>query len=79
MLHGGPMNEPTTLPRARGVMRGVNDLIRESLENGGHTTPVAFFCECDDQDCYRSVWLTPTDYADACTDPRWRALSDEHA
>jgi hypothetical protein len=27
-------------------MRGINDVIWESLDHGGHTDRVAFFCEC---------------------------------
>ena len=43
-------------------MRGVNDLIWESLDHGGHTDLVAFFCECGQEGCYRPVWLTLVEY-----------------
>ena len=59
-------------------MRGVNDLIWKSLDNGGHTHPVAFFCECGHEGCYRPVWLTPVEYEQSRRRPDWAALAAGH-
>ena len=60
------------------TMRRVNELISNSLVNGGRDEPVAFFCECDDPDCYRPVWLAPAVYQSARSDPQWVALAEGH-
>jgi hypothetical protein len=61
------------------VIRGVNELICESLANGGRAEPVAFFCECSDPGCYQPVWLTPAQFMLARNDPEWAALTDGHS
>lgn len=66
------------VPRTSDVMRRVNELICESLVNGGRAEPVAFFCECADPGCYRAVWLTPAEYEEAKTDRGWAALAYGH-
>ena len=69
---------PTSLNRSPDVMRRVNELICQSLANGGREDPVAFFCECEDPGCYRPVWLTPAEYEEARTDSGWAALAYGH-
>lgn len=59
-------------------MRRINDLVWESLDNGGRPEPIAFFCECGDDGCYRSVWLTAAEYEARRADPRWNALAPQH-
>lgn len=56
-------------------MRRVNDLIWESLDHGGRTDPVAFFCECAQEGCYRPVWLTPVEYEQSRRRPGWAAVA----
>jgi hypothetical protein len=60
------------------TMRRVNDLIWESLDHGGHTEPVAFFCECAQEGCYRPVWLTPVEYEQCRRHSNWLAVSPGH-
>jgi hypothetical protein len=50
--------EPTAPQSAH--KRRVNDLIYDSLHEAAQ--PIAFFCECDSQQCFQPVWLTPSDY-----------------
>ena len=59
-------------------MRRVNDLIWESLDQGGRADPVAFFCECAQEGCYRPVWLTPVEYDQSRRRPDWLALAPGH-
>jgi hypothetical protein len=40
--------------------------------------PVAFFCECDRDDCYQAAWLTCAEYERNLEQPGWRALGDIH-
>jgi hypothetical protein len=65
-------------PRTPDMLRRVNELISESLVNGGRAEPVAFFCECVDPSCYRTVWLTPAAFEEEERDPEWRAVASEH-
>jgi hypothetical protein len=60
------------------TMRRVNDLIWESLDHGGHADPVAFFCECAQEGCYRPVWLTPVEYEQCRRHSNWLAVSPGH-
>ena len=59
-------------------MRRVNDLIWESLDHGGRTDPVPFFCECSQEGCYRPVWLTPFEYEQSRLQPDWLAVAAGH-
>lgn len=68
----------TTVPRMPDVMRRVNDLICESLDDGAQAEPVAFFCECSDDACYRPVWLAPDAYRRSRREPYWTALAAGH-
>lgn len=70
------MTAPTLLRPT--TIRGVNDLIWESLDHGGHTDPVAFFCECAQEGCYRPVWLTLVEYEENRRRPGWVALAVSH-
>ena len=72
------MTAPTLL-RLPTTMRRVNDLIWESLAHGGHDDPVAFFCECGRDGCYRPVWLTPEEYDARRRRSDWLAVSAAHA
>jgi hypothetical protein len=66
------------LLRMPATMRRVNDLIWESLELGGRADPVAFFCECEQEGCYRPVWLTPVEYGESRHHPGWAAVAPTH-
>lgn len=68
------MTAPTLL-RMPATMRRVNDLIWESLDHGGRADPVAFFCECPQEGCYRPVWLTPVEYEQRRHQPDWLAVA----
>ena len=70
------MTTPTVLGPT--TMRGVNDLIWESLDHGGHTDLVAFFCECGQEGCYRPVWLTPVEYEQNRRWSDWAAVAASH-
>jgi hypothetical protein len=59
-------------------MRRVNDLMWGRLTEGDWDEPIAFFCECERDGCYRSVWLMPDEYRSGRLAPGWRALSDTH-
>lgn len=71
------MTAPTIL-RMTATMRRVNDLIWESLDQGGHTDPIAFFCECGRDGCYRPVWLTSVEYEQSRCQGDWLAVSPSH-
>lgn len=71
------MTTPTLL-RMPATMQRVNDSIWESLDRGGHTDPVAFFCECAEEGCYRPVWLTPAEYEQHRRQQSWLALAASH-
>jgi hypothetical protein len=64
--------------RSRVVIRRANNLMCESLDAGGRTEPVAFFCECGDPDCFEQVWLTPDAYDAARANAAWSALAPGH-
>jgi len=66
-----PLRMPATMQR-------VNDLIWESLDRGGRADPVAFFCECAQEGCYRPVWLTLIEYEQSRRQPDWLALAPSH-
>lgn len=65
--------------RTRVVIRRANNLMCESLDTGGRSGPVAFFCECGDPDCFEQAWLTPEAYDEARTDSAWSALAPGHS
>ena len=67
-----------TLVRMPATMRRVNDLIWESLDRGGRTDPVAFFCECAQEGCYRPVWLTLVEYEQNRRRADWIAVAASH-
>jgi hypothetical protein len=51
--------------------RLVNDRIREGLQEyapDAPDAPIAFFCECGVDNCYRVAWLTGGDYDEARRD-----------
>ena len=69
------MNESVALdPSAQ--KRLVNDRIREGLQEYGPDAPIAFFCECGLDDCYRVAWLTDGEYDEARRDETWQALAE---
>lgn len=65
------MTEPASNKRA------VNTALAELLEITDAGEPIAFFCECDDPDCYRPVWLSRTEYERRRVDAP--ALAPSHA
>lgn len=67
-----------TLLRLPVTMQRVNDLIWESLDHGHRTEPVAFFCECERDDCYLPVWLTLDEYREGRSRPGWLAIASSH-
>lgn len=67
-----------TLVRVSSTMRRVNDLIWQSLDEGGRTEPVAFFCECAQEGCYRPVWLTPAAYEESRRRPDGAVVAPNH-
>ena len=58
--------------------RRVNDLIHESLRDHMGSEPIAFFCECARPRCFETVWLTPVEYENSRSNPRWHARSGRH-
>ncbi|HUZ81883.1 MAG TPA: LuxR C-terminal-related transcriptional regulator [Gaiellaceae bacterium] len=58
--------------------RLVNELMRDGLRIGVDTEPIAFFCECANEDCYQAIWLSASEYDRARADPRWEALIGDH-
>lgn len=71
------MTEPALL-RPTAKTRRINDLISKSLGDDGVDRPVAFFCECGEEECYLPVWLTPIDYERSRRLPDWVALAPAH-
>jgi hypothetical protein len=56
--------------------RLVNQVILEGLRHSGEA--IAFFCECDRDDCYQTVWLGCDEYVRNAQIEGWRALGDIH-
>jgi hypothetical protein len=56
--------------------RQANQVMLEGLRHSGKS--IAFFCECDRDDCYQAAWLTCDDYERSMQLDGWRALSDIH-
>lgn len=51
----------SVLPRAE-TTRRINDFLVDSLESPNPDAPVALFCECERENCYRPVWMTVVEY-----------------
>jgi len=66
------------IARTPETMRGVNEMIWETLARGDRHAVVAFFCECESPGCYQPVWLTLETYEQSRRDPAWTALADIH-
>jgi hypothetical protein len=60
------------------LLRRVNDLMREGLRRRVSDDPIAFFCECDDPDCFQPVWLTGGEYDLRRADPATIFLAEVH-
>jgi hypothetical protein len=58
--------------------RQANELIRDRLRGGSDDEPIAFFCECGSERCYRAVWLTGREYDGGRTDRTWAVLIRGH-
>jgi hypothetical protein len=56
--------------------RQANQVMLEGLRRSGK--PIAFFCECDRDDCYQAAWLACDEYERNLQRDGWRALSDIH-
>ena len=54
--------------------RQVNQVMLEGLRRSEKA--IAFFCECDRDDCYQAAWLTCDEYERNVQLDGWRALSD---
>ncbi len=65
------MISTSTLTRPE-TTRRINDFLYESVD-GSPDDFIAFFCECEREDCYRSVWLTPLEYRTQRHDGQLRA------
>jgi hypothetical protein len=59
-------------------MRRINEMVADSLVGVGGDRQVAFFCECSDAACYRSVWLALESYEQARLHPFWAVLANGH-
>jgi hypothetical protein len=74
-----PQREPDMSAAFTGIKRQVNELMRNGLRIGSDGEPIAFFCECGDEQCYKAVWLSGPGYDQAREDPSWVALVPDHA
>lgn len=45
-----------------GLLRQVNELMREGRLGPAEPERIPFFCECERADCYEPVWLTSEMY-----------------
>lgn len=45
---------------ARDVKRAANEILRRTCGVAG--VPLPYYCECDDPDCLRAVWLDAAEY-----------------
>ena len=45
-----------------GLLRQVNELMREGRQGPAEPERIPFFCECERADCYEPVWLTADAY-----------------
>jgi hypothetical protein len=69
------------LERSPGLLRQVNELMREGRRDQTEQERIPFFCECERADCYEPVWLT-TDRYDERRSEWWQPLilpGHEHA
>jgi hypothetical protein len=48
--------------RSPGLLRQVNELMREERRGQTEHERIPFFCECERADCYEPVWLTSDMY-----------------
>lgn len=48
--------------RSPGLLRQVNELMREGRRGQAEPERIPFFCECERADCYEPVWLTSDMY-----------------
>ena len=48
--------------RSPGLLRQVNELMREGRRGQTEPERIPFFCECERADCYEPVWLTSDMY-----------------
>ena len=56
--------------RSPGLLRQVNELMREGRRGQTEQERIPFFCECERADCYEPVWLTSDMYDVRCSE--WR-------
>jgi hypothetical protein len=59
-------------------MRETNEVISEGMSGRRDGQLIAFVCECDDPSCSQVVWLTRSEFDEACARPGWRALAPRH-
>jgi len=48
-------------PEALRPFRAANEFLHATIPDDDCDL-IAFFCECDDRDCYAPVWLTPVEF-----------------
>ena len=56
--------------RSPGLLRQVNELMREGRRGQTEQERIPFFCECERADCYEPVWLTSDMYDERCSERR---------
>jgi hypothetical protein len=54
--------------------RRANDYMRDGLAH--YDEPIAFFCECDREQCFAPVWLTGSEYDGLRPRPGWQPIAD---
>jgi hypothetical protein len=59
--------------RSPGLLRQVNELMREGRRGQTEQERIPFFCECERADCYEPVWLT-SDMYDERRSEWWQPL-----
>ena len=70
MAHGRILQAPKTVKQA------ANAMMRASTNAQPERLP--YFCECDDPDCLRAVWLSLAEYDRRRDDSTEPLLSDDH-
>jgi hypothetical protein len=64
--------------RSPGLLRQVNELMREGRRGQTEQERIPFFCECERADCYEPVWLTSDMYDERCSERRQSLVLPGH-
>ena len=70
MIHGRILRAAAT------VKQDANAMMRASTDAQPARLP--YFCECNDTDCLRAVWLSPAEYDRRKAESAASVLSEEH-